>query len=345
MDLKQTTQQQIYQICNELSENLESLLEKFDIEFKKNGDSYSFSCPVHGGDNHAGCSVLTNGVWSCWTHGCHDQYKKTLFGFVRGVLSHRKGKKATMTETINFCLSFLNKSQIEAPAINLDLKFETSIFEAFNKKIERISTGITRQQVRRAMFVPSVYFQNRNPGFSKEVLDQFDVGDCHNPEKEMFNRAVAPVYDENWGYVGCIGRSLVENPTVQKWKNNKGFSKSLYLYGLNIAKEHIIKKRAAILVEGQGDVWRCHEAGYKNTVGMFGCDLSDEQLILLESSGCCNLVVLTDNDNAGNDACEKIIKKCGRRFNYFRPILPLKDPGECSVQQIKELLGSFKCLI
>jgi hypothetical protein len=342
MDLKQTTQQQIYQVSNDLANNIEGLLGRLDIDYKKNSDMYSFPCPVHGGDNHNGCSVLPNGVWSCWTHNCQEQYKKTLFGFVRGVLSYRKNRKVTMTETMQFCLDFLNKNQADAADVNLELKFETKLWEIFNKKLERESSGITREMVRRNLFVPSEYFQKR--GFSKEILDGFDVGDCHKSEKEMFGRAVAPIYDENWVYVGCVGRSLSDGGSFQKWKNSKGFSKKIYLYGLNIAKEYITKKRAAILVEGQGDVWRCHEAGFKNTVGLFGCDLSDEQLILLETSGCCNLVVLTDNDKAGNEAAEKIIKKCGRRFNYFRPILPKKDPGECLAQEIKELLGAIKCL-
>ncbi len=41
----------------------------------------------------------------------------------------------------------------------------------------------------------------------------------------------------------------------------------------------------------------------------------------MESSGALNLVKLTDYDEAGKNAAEKIIKKCGRRFNYIRPKL------------------------
>ena len=31
-----------------------------------------------------------------------------------------------------------------------------------------------------------------------------------------------------------------------------------------------LKKRHAYILEGQGDVWRVHEAGVKNAVGLFG---------------------------------------------------------------------------
>lgn len=113
MDLKQTTQQQIYQVSNDLAMNIDGLLSHLNVDYRKYNDMYSFPCPVHGGDNHSGCSILSNGVWSCWTHNCQEQYKKTMFGFVRGILSYRKNKKVTMTETMQFCLDFLNKTGAE----------------------------------------------------------------------------------------------------------------------------------------------------------------------------------------------------------------------------------------
>jgi DNA primase len=81
-----------------------------------------------------------------------------------------------------------------------------------------------------------------------------------------------------------------------------------------------------------------HEAGFKNTIGIFGSSVNDDQLILLEASGALNLVILTDSDEAGNKAFSQIMKKCGRRFNYHRPLISKKDVGDMSVEQIKEEL-------
>lgn len=119
--------------------------------------------------------------------------------------------------------------------------------------------------------------------------------------------------------------------------HSKGFKKSL-LYGLNVAADHIKSTLTVILVEGQGDVWRMHEAGHKNCVGIFGSSINDDQLLLLEQSGALNIVILTDSDEAGNKACGQIMKKCGRRFNYYRPDITTKDVGDMSVDQIKEEL-------
>ena len=78
-----------------------------------------------------------------------------------------------------------------------------------------------------------------------------------------------------------------------------------------------------------------YEAGYKNSVSIFGSSLTDEQLIILEESGILNLIILTDFDEAGKKAVEQIKRKCGRRFNYFRPHISKKDIGEMSIEQLK----------
>lgn len=339
MVLKQMDQTQIFQVSKELAEKSDELLKYLDINYREYSDTYIFCCPVHGGDNINGCSILKeNGVWACWTHNCQEVYKKTLFGFVRGVLSYKKNAKATMNETMDFCLKFLNKTHIESiPETACELKADAKLLEIFEKKIIRDAKSISREQVRSNLDFPCKYYLER--GYSAEILNKFDVGTCNRHGKQMFGRVVVPIYDENDTYVGCVGRTLINHPSISKWINSKGFKKSHYLYGLNFAKEHIIKKGLVHIVEGQGDVWKMFQAGYENTVGLFGCDLSDEQLILLETSGCMNLVILTDNDEAGNKAAQKIIKKCGRRFNYIRPQLTDKDPGEMTEQQLKELLG------
>ena len=343
MDLTQN-QEQIYQICSHLSADIPKLLDHLNIDYNCSNDMFFFPCPVHGGDNQNGCSIMSNGVWSCWTHSCHEEYKKNIFGFVRGVLSSRNSK-VSMSETMDYCLSFLNKDikslKVEAASKSYELKRQEKLLDIFNKKVvrENIKT-IPREAIRRSLDIPSKYFSQERK-FDKSTLNEFDVGDCHKYGKEMFKRAVVPVYDENWVYVGCTGRTLNDAPN--KWKNSKGLDKSTYLYGLNIAKEYIIKTRTAILVEGPPDVWACHSCGYKNSVAIFGCDLSDYQLILLETIGCDNIVILTDNDEAGNKAAEKILKKCGRRFNYFRPEYLEKDPGSYSekIQELGKILGDI----
>jgi len=155
----------------------------------------------------------------------------------------------------------------------------------------------------------------------------------------MNGRAVVPIYDIGSNFIGCVGRAT-NDKFSPKWLHSKGFKKNS-LYGINIAKNHmskLFKNPTLFILEGQGDVWRMYEAGYKNSVSIFGSSLSDDQLVILEEVGVMNLVVMTDYDDAGNKAADQIVKICGRRFNYLRPQISAKDPGDLSIEQLKDEL-------
>ena len=177
------------------------------------------------------------------------------------------------------------------------------------------------------------YYTNR--GYLPETLDKFDIGICDNPKKMMYNRIVVPIYDDDHKHmIGCIARSQSDG-AKPKWIHSKGFRKSSCLYNYWHAKKYISELETVVLVEGQGDVWRLDEAGIYNAVGIFGCSLSDEQLIILERSGALNLVLITDNDEAGSDAKDKIKEQCRRLFNIQTPYISKKDVGDMTIEEIE----------
>jgi len=333
-----------------MSNRIPELLDKLSIEYTEFENRISFCCPVHNGDNVEGACIFTDGTkskgnWVCWTHGCERDYGKNIINFVMGVLSNRQGKKVGFPSAINFCLSFLNKKIIDIPEEKIpeSIYNNMKMIEIFSRKPEKIELNIPREKVIESLDIPSQYYINR--GFLPETLVAFDVGECYNQDRPMRNRAVVPVYDEDYKYIGCVGRSLDENNKKYKWINSKGFKKSCYLYGIWMAKPHIQRTSSIILVEGQGDVWRLYEAGIKNSVGIFGADLGEDQLIALEQLGVMNVIILTDNDEAGQKAAQGIITKGGRRFNYFTPTISKKDVGEMSIEDIEiELKPQIKGL-
>jgi 5S rRNA maturation endonuclease (ribonuclease M5) len=67
---------------------------------------------------------------------------------------------------------------------------------------------------------------------------------------------------------------------------------------------------------------------------MFGCSLAEQQRIILERSGALKLVVMTDSDEAGMHAREKIAKQCERMYNIQFVDLLQKDVGDMSVEEI-----------
>jgi 5S rRNA maturation endonuclease (ribonuclease M5) len=299
---------------------------------------------VHGGDSEEGCCIFTDGNttkgnWCCWTNHCEEEFIKTMFGFVRGVMSERQNRTVSMNEVAEFCLELIKKDISELEKVE---HTSFNYLEAFTKSVERDTIAIERSELLSRLAIPSKYYIGRD--YTPEVLSMFDIGECLASNQPMSGRVVVPLYDEDDNYVGCSGRAIKEhlNP---KWLYGKGFKKNI-LYGLNLAKEAIINTGTVVIVEGQGDVWRAFEAGLNMTVGVFGTNLSGDQLILLERSGAINMVVLTDYDDAGIEAAKKIQKKCGRRFNYTRPDLtpwfeerniPKKqrDLGNMTIEEIK----------
>ena len=337
--MKTLTKNQIFQICEHLFDRLPHLLTALEIEYVEYPNRYSFACPVHGGDNPEGCSIFTDGTtakgnWQCWTNHCEEDFTNSLLGFVRGALSNNRGKKVSLNEAAGYCSNFLNMSIEALEQIEGKQQRSLNVLDVFNRAIEREYIDVSRDEIRSRINIPAEYYIKR--GFCPETLDTFDVGFCSEKNRPMSGRVVVPVYDEGYNYVGCVGRSA-NGHMSPKWLHSKGFKKSI-LYGLNIAFEHIQKTQTVILVEGQGDVWRMHEAGHKNCVGIFGSSINDDQLLLLEKTGAMNVVILTDSDEAGNKACSQIMKKCGRRFNYYRPEISTKDVGDMSVEQLKQEL-------
>ena len=325
-------------LCNILSTRIRELLSALDIEYTDHDNYLSFVCPIHeGADNPSGCTITSEGdfigVWKCWTRGCEKKHMQSILGLVRGVLGNANDRKATFSETVDFCLKFLDLSKNELKDKHLSLpKTLDKILHSSQADAKKSTPNITREEIREGLQRPAEYYLNR--GFAEETLDIFDVGFCNVKGKPMYNRVVAPVYDENYDYVGCVGRITHENYKGYKWINSKGFNTGSYLYGLWLAQDNIRNSKTAILVEGQGDVWRLWEAGIKNAVGIFGSSLSDAQSGLLQMSGAYRLVILTDNDEAGKKARDSIKQKCQTLFIISEPVFSCKDVGDMTTEQI-----------
>ena len=332
--MKTLTQNEMWDIHVKIIPCIPKLLDYFKIEHEEHQDRFSFPCPVHGGDNPVGCALYHNGIWQCWTRSCHQDFTNNLLGFVRGILTNNRGRDVSIAETVSFCLDFLCDNAGDIDDNSISQNSQLNVMDIFNKQPDKIQTNISRDQITSKLKIPSQYYINR--GFSPDTLKIFDVGLCTENNKQMSNRVVVPIYDEDFKYVGCAGRAL-GNEVKPKWLYSTGFKKCV-LYGFHLAKQRILETNSVILVEGQGDVWRMHEAGYSQTVGIFGCSVTDDQLLVLEKSGALDVIVLTDSDDAGQNAYKQIVKKCGRRFNYHRPSISTKDVGDMTIEQIRHEL-------
>ena len=110
------------------------------------------------------------------------------------------------------------------------------------------------------------------------------------------------------------------------------------MHNLHRAKESIYKTSQLIIVEGQSDVWRLHEAEITNAVGIFGRSLSKEQEDILHRLPITNLVILLDNDQSGREAKVQLQRQLNRMYKLSFPKIPTKDVGEMNIEQIKNIL-------
>lgn len=338
-------------------EKIPEILERLGIQYSFSKNRYFFSCPVHGGDNKSGCTIFSDEklCWKCWTHGCHEEYGSGIFGFIRGVLSRRNSRNASYNEVAEFIGSkycYLDDGTESIPSQLIDYKrIQTKFTIEPNREYKY---NIDREYVIKNLEIPSPYFLSR--GLSKEVLNKFDVGDCK--EGYMAGRAVSPIYNEDYRFVGNGGRiiedkedllrsyksdvdpSLINYPN-SKWIYDSIIEKGEHLYGLNLSKQYILDTGYCIVVEGQGNVWKLWDAGFYYSAGTMGSTLTDSQLILLEKSGCVNIVIMTDMDEAGRKCCLKIQEMGGRRFNYMVPEMEKNDPEEHTVEELTEILTSL----
>lgn len=357
--------------CDQLCEKIELLLDTLGLDdIKPNGKMYVGNCPIHNGDNKTAFNLYPDGDyyrgnWKCRTHQCEKIFKGSIIGFVRGVLSKQKkhwekngDDMVSFKETIDFINSFLGDDikNIKISKKDIEKKnFARTIQNLVVPNEESTSSKITRYSVRKSLKIPAEYFVQR--GFDSDILDKYDVGLCCTEGKEMFDRAVVPIYDNDYRFViGCSGRSIYgmcnecqsyHNPKAScpdldnrwkfsKWRHNKDFKSQNYLYNYWNAKKYITESQKVVIVESPGNVWRLEEAGIHNSVGIFGSNLSDRQKIILDGSGAMTIIVIMDSDDAGRKATELINAKCRNTYNIINISISKPDVAEMTLEEINK---------
>jgi 5S rRNA maturation endonuclease (ribonuclease M5) len=335
------------QACNVI----EDVMDELGIEYHSAGNRLYGPCPIHGGDNPGGFSLypqgeIVGGYWQCFTRKCEGKWKKTLIGFIHGVLSAQQSRDMSWTEAVDWLCNFLGYDSLDDIDVPDAQELSRRRYSAIHNKIRllpRQSTSAwTRQDIRAKLQIPSEYYLNR--GYSQETLDKYDVGWYNRVQ-----RVVVPVYDDDYRYaVGFTGRSphnkcpkcswwhdsLDKCHEVPKWLHSKGFNASKYLYNYWFAKDHIRDSLSVILVEGPGDVWKLAEGGIHNAVAMFGVELTDDQRFVVEQSGAMSAIVLMDNDEAGIEGAMRLREQLGRFLRLYFPTFEGNDVGELNTNAI-----------
>ncbi|MDC0376180.1 DNA primase [Schleiferiaceae bacterium] len=114
-------------------------------------------------------------------------------------------------------------------------------------------------------------------------------------------RVMFPIHSISGRVLGFGGRILQSNAKAAKYLNspeNPIYHKSKVLYGLFQAKQEIVKRDEALLVEGYTDVLSFYQNGVQNVVSSSGTALTEGQIAMLKRY-TTNITLLYDGDAAG----------------------------------------------
>ena len=322
----------------ELNSKYELIFNKLGMKYEVFGDNVYSTCPVHNNsDNPRAFSFsLDKGIWKCWTRDCQHQYRNDIIGLIRGALSNIEGEDIGFSKALRWACELIKIKHdhiIQDTAINDSDEFSKLVasLKESNDVIEYSPI------VMEDLTYPSKYFINR--GFLPETLQYFGVGDCANPKSKMFDRSVIPIHDDSGkNIVAIIGRSIKEYKSPKFLFYPKGFVKTGLLYNYHRAVDKVNETKCIFIVEGQGDVWKLHEAGITNVMSIFGKSISKDQEIKLNKLHLTHVIVLTDNDQAGRESKMQIQRQLNRTYKLSFPKIPTKDVGEMTVEQIKNTI-------
>lgn len=157
----------------------------------------------------------------------------------------------------------------------------------------------------------------KSKGFTEEEL--VVAGLVSRGERGVYDRfrgrLVWPIRDANNQVLGFGARHLYDDDQGPKYLNTSEtpvYHKSRVLYGLDLAKKAIAKKRQVVVVEGYTDVMACHLAGVDTAVATCGTAFGEEHIkvlnrLLIGSGDAPAEVIFTfDPDAAGTKAALKV---------------------------------------
>ncbi len=189
----------------------------------------------------------------------------------------------------------------------------------------------------------------RGKGYSNEelILGGLVSEGRRGPVDRFRGRLVWPIRDIAGDVVGFGARKLFEDDNGPKYLNTSEtpiYKKSSVLYGLDLAKKEIAKRRQAVVVEGYTDVMACHLAGIPTAVATCGTAFGSEHIglirrLLLDQDEMRGEVVFTfDGDAAGQKAA---LKAFGEEQRFVSQTFIAVSPGGMDPCELRLAAGDL----
>ena len=304
-------------------ENLKSIVDIVDVignyvQLKKQGSNYTALCPFHSEKTPSFVVSPAKQIYHCFGCGASGDAIKFIMDIEK--LSYPEAIEK-LASFYNFKLEYTKSSNF----IRADVLEKVNAFyiqELYKNRfaydylkqrgindsiIEKFALGYapdTQKQFR--------FFKNANLNI-KELKD-LGVLSENGEYPRLIERITFPIFSVSGKIIAMGGRTITNHPAKYiNFTNTKIFNKSKTFYGLNFAREHILRKKEVIIVEGYMDVIMLHQAGYNTAVATLGTALTPEHIPQLQKLGA-KIFLSYDSDNAGINAALKASKLLFRSF-------------------------------
>ncbi len=336
------------------------------IELKKAGRNFKAACPFHGEKTPSFMVSPELQIFKCF--GCSEagdvfafleKYEGMEFSEALKYLADRAGiklekfaggqasEKEKLIDLNREALRYYNFLLIEHPVGKKALDYLVKDRGLLLSTIKEFQLGFSPEN----SYPLKKYLVDKKK-FTPNEIEKAGIGVVRGQNiYDRFNgRVIFPLFDHRGNPIGFSGRILPwDKRETGKYINSPEtplYHKSNVLFGLNLTRSYIKKKKTAIVVEGELDLMSSWQAGIKNVVAIKGSSLTEEQVRLL-SRFAEKFVLALDSDMAGDAAARRGIKiaaDSGVEVKVAKISGGYKDPDDAARGDIesykKDLIGA-----
>jgi len=272
------------------------------------GNDFIIYCPYHNNSRTpAGEVAKDSGLFFCF--GC--QTTKSLEEFVMfttGRTYFETARYIKSKETEHNIANIVNKAMYAPPEF---IQYDELLIKRLNNQA---------LESPRAMR----YFEGRK--ITRSSIEKFSLG-----YSEKQDSVTIPMQSPDGMTIGFVARTV----EGKEFKNTPGLPKSKILFNL-----HRVKSSSVVyVVESSFDAIRLDQVGFP-AVATLGANVSASQIRLLEKY-FNNVILVADNDEAGNIMKDKLIEKLGSLISVIKIDKKYKDIGDMDDETIRSLEFQF----
>ncbi|MEC7880766.1 MAG: DNA primase [Chloroflexota bacterium] len=291
------------------------------VDLKGNSRLMKGLCPFYPENTPSFVIYPESQIFKCYCGSCAGTSGGDIFSFVMRI------ENINFVEALNLCAELAG-----VKLNNYQPKKTKTIKKDLSHALESAADFFKNSLNSRYGLPASNYLKDR--GFSEEKIKEFNFGLsptglstlvdhlkkvgvksnsavesglvqkwADNTWHDFFvDRLTIEIRDEDNNLVGFGGRSLGnKTPKYINTPQTELFNKSELLFGLNLAKEDILRLKECVIVEGYMDVFAAHSEGFNNVVACMGTSLTFDQLNKAKKYAE-KIILCLDSDIAGKRA-------------------------------------------